>query len=181
MTSGILIAAGFAAVVIVEIVFSARWNRTYFTAGLPIFVRRIERSHGIEAVPLEILERASATAAGKPFTFRRLGPDLIAFREGALAFQYVPIMRGSISMTSGEPSVVVKGLVNWFVVALVVGLVVLLRGNVRYVAPYLLGALAVVYLIQAVRYGRVAKALREASPPPSPPTPPPAPPAPARR
>src|SRR5688572_20487277 len=95
------------AIAIVEIVLSARWNVFYFTVGLPIFVRRIDRIVGIEDVPLEELQKSTATAAGTPLLFRRLAPDVIAFRERAFGghIHYTPIMHGVIRRRAEEASV----------------------------------------------------------------------------
>lgn len=150
------------AITIVEIVLSARWSRFYFTVGLPIFVRRIDRVVGIDDLPLEALQQSAATVAGTPLVFRRLGPDVIAFREKGFGghIHYVPIMHGVIRRRAEEASVVVLGLVNWFIVALILVLALLLGSGFIDVAPFLLAAVAIVYLIQSVRYARVAKSLR---------------------
>jgi hypothetical protein len=158
----IVIAAAFPAVVIVEIVLSARWNPAYFANGLPIFVSRIDRLAGLDGIDLESLTKSSATVAAAPFAFRRLG-DVIAFREkGIGALHYAPLMRGSIQHKSGEAQVVVKGLVNWSALAFVVAIVAVLRRNVVVMLPAMLGVFAVLYFIQAVRFARVAKSLRAA-------------------
>jgi hypothetical protein len=50
--------------------------------------------------------------------------------------------------------------VNWYIVATVIALAATLRRNIIDVAPYLGAALAIMYLIQGVRFWRVARALR---------------------
>lgn len=149
-------------IVIVEIILLATWNRRYCAFGLPIFVRRVDRSTGLSGVSLDELRRASATVAGTPLIFRQLDANLIAFREQGFGglLHYTPVMRGLIRHDREEASVVVLGLVNWYVVAVTVAAGVALRGGIVVVAPYLLGGFALLYLIQAVRYARVATALR---------------------
>jgi hypothetical protein len=147
------------AAVILEIMVSWRWTPSYFRFGIPIFIRRMERAGGVASVSIEPLEKSSRSATGPPFTFRQLGPDLIAFRERGLN-GYVPLMRGVITSKVEEPFVVVAGLVNWSAVVIAIVLIAFLRRGVADVAHYFLGALAILYLIQGVRFYRVASALR---------------------
>lgn len=149
-------------VIVIEIVLNWTWNASYFAIGIPIFARRIERSGGIASIDLEPLEQSTKTAAGVPLAFRRLAPDLIAFRERAFA-GYIPMMRGVIKSKAEEPSIVVAGLIHWSVIAIAIVLVVFLRRGVLDVAPYFLGLLAILYFMQAVRYNRVGTKLRGAS------------------
>jgi hypothetical protein len=75
----------------------------------------------------------------------------------------MPIMHGVIRRRAEEATVVVLGLANWYIVALILMFALLLGKDFLGVAPYLLGAVAIVYLVQSIRYGRVAKALRGTS------------------
>jgi Na+/H+ antiporter NhaD/arsenite permease-like protein len=145
--------------IIIEIRFSWKWNASYFRAGIPIFVRSIERAGGVAGIALEPLEKSTKTAAAPPLAFRPLGPDLIAFREPGFS-GYIPIMRGVLKSKPEEPFIVVAGLLNWSVVVLAIVLVAFLRRGVTDVAPYFLGLLAVLYFIQGVRFFRVGSALR---------------------
>ena len=159
------IAVGFGIVVaiaIVEIVLSAKWSRFYFTVGLPIFWRRVDRVIGLEDQSLHELLQVAATVAATPLLFRRLAPDLIAFREKAFggSIHYTPIMHGVIRRRPEEATAVVLGLVNWYIVALIVMFAILMGADFIGIVPYLVAAVSIVYLIQSVRYGRIAKALR---------------------
>ncbi|MEA2325713.1 MAG: hypothetical protein QOE68_672 [Thermoanaerobaculia bacterium] len=147
------------AAVILEIIASWRWTPSYFRFGIPIFIRRMERAGGVAGVSIEPLEKSSRTATGPPFAFRQLGPDLIAFRERGFN-GYVPLMRGLIRSKVEEPFVVVAGLVNWSAIVAAIVLLAFLRCGVANIAPYFLGALAILYFIQGVRFYRVASALR---------------------
>jgi len=151
-------------IAIVEMVLSAKWNIFYFTVGLPIFVRRVDSVVVMKDQSIEELMQAATTIAGTPLLFRRLAPDVIAFRESPFggSIHYMPIMHGVIRRRPEEATAVVHGLANWYIVALIVMFAVLMGSDFIDVAPYLLGAVAIVYLIQSVRYGRVAKALRRA-------------------
>jgi len=150
------------AIAIVEIVLSARWSAFYFTVGLPILWRRVDRVIGLEDQSLHELLQVAATVAATPLLFRRLAPDLIAFREKAFggSIHYLPIMHGVIRRRAEEATAVVVGLVNWYIVALILMFAFLLGGDFLEVAPYFFAAVGIVYLIQSVRYGRIAKALR---------------------
>jgi hypothetical protein len=152
------------AITIVEIVLSVRWNLFYFTVGLPIFVRRIDRVVAVAELSLEELQQSTASMAGTPILFRRLGPDAIGFREKGLGiggfFHYTPIMHGLIRRRAEEASVVVLGFANWSIVALSLFTVLVTGKDFLVVAPYLLGVVGIIYLIQSVRYSRIVKVLR---------------------
>lgn len=150
------------AVVVAEIVLSAKWNRAYFTVGVPIFQRRIARVEGLANVTFEDLQRSAATVAAAPLVFHRLDPNLIAFREKPFGgtMHYAPLMRGVIRHKDGEASVVLQGLMNWSFVALTLVFVIALGKDFRHIVPYFAAAFGVLYLIQGVRFNRVAKALR---------------------
>ena len=72
----------------------------------------------------------------------------------------MPIIHGVIRPRPEEATAIVHGLANWYIVALIAMFAVLSGSDFKYVAPYLLAAVAIVYLIQSIRYGRIAKALR---------------------
>jgi len=152
-----------AAVIVAEVILAMKWNRFYLTFGLPIFVKRVERLGSLEDVSIEYLQKRTATAAGTPLTFRRLDPNLIAFREGGFGgfFHYAPLMRGLIRRDQGESSVSVIGFANWFIVIGTIVLVVMLRRNVVVIAPAYLMVIAILYLIQGMRFWRLSRALRE--------------------
>lgn len=150
------------AVVVAEIVLSAKWNRTYFTVGLPIFQRRIERLEGLTSVSFDDLQRSAATVAATPLVFHRLDANHIAFREKPFGgtMHYTPLMRGVIRYKEGEASVVLQGLMNWSFIALTLAFVIVLRKDFRHIAVYFAVPFGVLYLIQGMRFNRVAKALR---------------------
>jgi hypothetical protein len=152
-----------AALIVAEVVLSMTWNRFYFTKGIPIFWRRIESTEKLETLSLEALQKASATAAGAPFAFRPLTSNAIAFRERPLGgmMHYMPLMRGLIRHNPEEPFISVLGLVNWSFLGLVIFLLAMLGRKVGIIALYLVGVLAVLYFIQAIRFGRIAKAVRK--------------------
>lgn len=145
------------AVAIAEIVMAAAWRPGYVAAGLPVFMRRVERPRGLDGISLDDLTRSSRTAAAPPLQFRQLDAQAIAFREGGTP--YLPVMRGAICHREGEPSVAVVGFVNWFVVAFVVVLALALRRTLIDVLPYLALGLGILYFIQAVRFWRVGSRL----------------------
>ena len=150
-------------VIIAEVILAMRWNRFYCTVGLPIFVKRVERLTSLEDIPLETLQKRTATAAGTPLVFRRMGPDLIAFRESGIGgiLHYTPLMRGLVRRGEGESTVAVIGFINWFFVAGTVVLLVMLRRGFLQILPMFLLVIAVLYFIQGVRFWRLSRALRD--------------------
>jgi len=113
-----------AAIAIAEIVLSAKWNRFYFTTGLPIFASRCRFSSGTLSS-----DCCLSTPRSHPPPAGRSGRDGRRPRE--------LVHRRHRDRTRGT-----------------------LRRNIVDVAPYLGAALAIMYLIQGVRFWRVARALR---------------------
>lgn len=153
---GILLAA------LADVVFTTRWNRAYYTLGLPIFIRRVHKPGGIADLPLEDLEKTSMTAAGPPLLFRRLDNDVIAFRERVFGgvLHYIPIMHGVIRYDAAEGVARVTGIVNWFVIAFVACFAFLLGRSFVELLPIIAGVYGIIYFIQAMRFNRVAKKLQ---------------------
>jgi hypothetical protein len=159
-----MIALGIVGVVIIaEVILAMRWNRFHCTVGLPIFVKRVERLGNLDDMPLETLQKKTATAAGTPLVFRRMDPNLIAFRESGIGgiLHYTPLMRGVVRRREGESTVAVIGFANWFIVAGTVVLLVVLRRGFLDVLPMFVLAIAVLYLIQGIRFWRLSRALRD--------------------
>ncbi|HYI11998.1 MAG TPA: hypothetical protein VEK57_23285 [Thermoanaerobaculia bacterium] len=162
MDAGII--AGLAAIAIAGIIDAllvVKWNRAYFTIGIPIFMRRVERPEGIADTSLDDLETSSKTAGGAPLLFHRFAPDLIAFRDKVFGgmMHYIPIMHGVIRHDLAEGVVRVMGILNWFPIAFLVTFAALLGKNVLDLLPFVLFVFGVIYFIQAVRYNRIAKKL----------------------
>lgn len=157
------IPAGFIVMVViavVEMILSARWNATYFTTGLPIFVRRVESMTRVEELSVEALEQGSKSFAGPSILFHQLTPDAIAFREKYSGgfFHYTPVMRGLIRRRESDATISVIGFVNWWLLALLILLVWIFKGDLRE-SIFMAAMMGAVYLVQFVRYGRVAKAI----------------------
>jgi hypothetical protein len=147
-----------AAVLVAEITLWIRWVPWYFRSGIPIFLSRAARAEGLETVSFDGLQKRIATAVPNPYAFRRLESGEIAFREQSVT-HYVPLMRGLIRHDATEGMVVVLGFINWTFVALVAVFALLMRRHFKDVALYLGIAFAVLYLVQGVRYWRLARAL----------------------
>jgi hypothetical protein len=150
-----------AAIVVLEMVLSVKWNRAYYTVGFPIFLKRVDTTLRLDDLSFEQLQKSTATAAGAPLVFKRVAPDAIAFRDQPLAgfLHYAPLMRGVIRRREGEAAIVVAGLVNWSFLALVLYFGIFLGRHVVDVLPMFLLAFSVLYLIQGVRYWRLGRGI----------------------
>jgi hypothetical protein len=147
---------------VADVVLTTRWNRAYYTFGVPIFIRRVHKPGGIGDLPLDDLEKALATAAGPPLLFRRLDNNVIAFREKVFGgvMHYIPIMHGVIRYDAAEGVARVTGIVNWFVIAFIACFAFLLGRSFFELLPIIAGVYGIIYFIQAVRFNRVAKKLQ---------------------
>ena len=145
----------------VELELATRWNRTYFTVGLPLFVRRVERPGGLAHLDLVALHERTRSVARAQIIYQRLDAQTVALLEllrGGRPY-YGMLMRGVIRNEPGEPHVRVVGLLNAFPIALVACFGTLLGRAAGQTLLIFAAAYAIVYAIQAVRFSRVAKAL----------------------
>lgn len=152
-------------VVIVETVFSLRWNWTYFSVGFRVFHRALPVLDPKGTTPSEErLEAALSKSAFPPLAFWALEKDRFAFREkigGGLRFGYTPVMRGNLVFKRRGARVEVVGLVNWSVlvfVGLAVFSVTVLQSPV-----FLLLAVGLCALIYAIQFRRFSQAARAAA------------------
>jgi len=150
-------------VVIVETVFSLRWNWTYFSVGFRVFYRALPVLDPKGTTPSEErLEAALSKSAFPPLVFWALEDDRFAFREridGGLRFGYTPVMRGNLVFKPRGARVEVVGLVNWSVlvfVGLAVFSVTVLQNPVFLLLT--VGLCALIYAIQFRRFSQVARA-----------------------
>ena len=156
---------------LVETVLSGKWNKMYFTSGLPIFVKRISVGPRYNNIPLSSrFEAQFQSDWTNSLVFREIAPNTYGFREKFFEFRifkYSPLMHGVLFFDSVNNQVVVKGFANWFSVGLSViwlGCAILI--GVKYfpeAASFVLGFLAFysiilgfIYLIQYSRFSNVA-------------------------
>jgi len=149
-------------VVVVETVFSLRWNWTYFSVGFRVFHRVLPVLDPKGTTPSEErLEAALSKSAFPPLAFWALEKDRFAFREkigGGLRFGYTPVMRGNLVFKRRGARVEVVGLVNWSVLVFV-GLAVFSMTVLQSPVFLLLavGLCALIYAIQFRRFSQVAR------------------------
>jgi hypothetical protein len=173
-TTSFLWGVGIGAVVwFVEMVLARRWNFRYSTTGIPVFVRRVESAADLSALSLDRLQR-SAAAPGLIFghpVFRRLGADIIAFRQlPHYGFpRRWPLVRGVIRRDAGGPSIVVVGFLTWNeVVGMII--VLLLMRQTLWIEIVAVVGFALACRLDVARFRRVAAAVANSgaiSPPPA--------------
>ena len=156
------------AVVVAELLLSGRFNRFYFTVGLPIFRREASCSPGVNSPPTTAQLEAATTGGALPgMVFRGLGNSEYAFREaafgGLLKLTYTPLMHGLLTFDREHRRVRVVGLVNWFPVAFLWAFVLLTAdfspseaGDPGYFVAFACGLVLFIYAIQFRRFSQVA-------------------------
>ncbi|MBI5696685.1 MAG: hypothetical protein HZC51_13310 [Nitrospirae bacterium] len=155
-------------VVIAEITVSAKWNGSYFRYGIPVFKSVIE-VHGsdVELPSDESLSGRFRSGIVQSLVFKTISDSEVAFRERGFELTlltYSPVMHGLVSMSPGRRSIEVKGVLNWFPVAFVL-VCYFVFDNGHHVMgnmfmPFILGIVAACYLIQVIRFNRVAEYFR---------------------
>jgi hypothetical protein len=157
------IAAGIAclAVLVIELILTARWNETYFRSGIPLFRKRLSSSRPLAALE-EDLNLTFERDFWSPLTFRQLGDGSVAFRERLLPFPvwlsyYIPLMHGRITCLA-EERIEITGCSNWAVplVAGMIGLRTLLEAGPLLAIVWAL-FFAAMYGLQAMRFKRVSQ------------------------
>lgn len=135
------------AVAIVEIVLSLRWNKFYFSSGVPVFRQELAAHSPKPELPSsQRMEDRLSKSAFPPLQFRQLDSDRLGFREEAagtwLRFSHTPVMHGLLRFNRPGARVEVIGFLNWFVLVFVFAVVI--------------AFLALIYVIQAKRFRQVA-------------------------
>ncbi len=158
---------------IAAIILSGTWNKRYFSTGFPIYAKKISCTHN--PINQEIIERLNVRFASMVWTglaFRDLGPTECGFREKFFQFRflnYTPIMHGVITYDAARSELSVIGRTNWtplFFVAMFLGTLASSGGttigeSVAIAVAAVIGIFGMIYLIQAVRFKKVATFLAE--------------------
>lgn len=149
------------AVAVVEIILSLRWNRFYFSSGIPIFRQELSAQSPKPELPSsQRMEERLSKSAFPPLQFRRLDSDSLGFREKAAGawfrFSYTPVMHGLLRFNRPSARVEVVGFLNWFVLVFVLAVVM---ASFSFHEPvflvFLASLLALIYIIQAKRFRQV--------------------------
>jgi hypothetical protein len=158
-------------VAVVETALASGWNRTYFTAGLPLYIRRLPVS-GFSFAPLDTAKleaEFSATFTGKSLVFKELDDHLYAFREKVFEFRWVgtkntDVMHGVLAFDLTQQQVIVKGYANWMalaVIPLLAGMGLTMGSLGWWLVPIGVIVLGIGYAFQASRFNKVAQRAAE--------------------
>lgn len=145
-----------------EILVSWTWMGFYFRYGLPVYRRKV-RINKFGPNFAEELERMHQSNVSLPLLFRAISRREIAFREKAYGIywlRYAPVIRGLIHVSEDRREVHITGLLNWYVILLIVFLPLMLA--LEEVWSYylvILAAVFIIYAIQRYRFGEVGKKL----------------------
>ena len=123
---GILFLSVFLVSLFADMFFSATWNKTYFTTGLTIFVKRIPVRYSHRNIPFRHsntdfphpsdFEKEFHSDLISSLTFMEIDMSVYGFREKFFQLKligYSSIMRGLIMFDTSNNQVVVKGFINW--------------------------------------------------------------------
>ena len=141
---------------------AGRWNRRYCTTGWALYERQVDGAGPLANLSLQELARRSSTRRTQ-MRFHRLGPDLIVFRRTPTigAFRSAAMMRGVIRWDLDRQSVVVVGLLNWFILAANIVAVPLMFRDILWFGPLLVIAFLYGIWTEGWYFKRVIAALRE--------------------
>lgn len=155
------------AVAVLEIALSLRWSKVYFSSGIRVFHRELPLQNPGVVLPTAIrLEDRLFKSPFPPLLFRQLDTDSLGFREKAgfvgFRFGYTPVMHGLLRFDRPSARVAVTGFLNWFIVAFALAMALAAYSFHEFVFLYFLaGLVALIYAIQAKRFGQVAAGARE--------------------
>jgi hypothetical protein len=117
---GIIVVILFVASLVADIVFASTWNKTYFTSGLTIFVKRIPINHWHTNIPHKSLfEKKFHSNMVSSLTFKEIDIFSYGFREKIFQFKlirYTSVMHGLLIFDTDNGQVIVKGFANWSVI-----------------------------------------------------------------
>lgn len=162
---------------IVETILSARWDKRYFGAGVPIFVLNVPVKDHVANIPsCQLLEsnfRANGFIRNTSLLFKEVDVNTLGFRESLLQFgQWYSIMHGLLIFDYERSQVVVKGFFDWTHICfsllfLITGPLIWFLGFIPFDGPiwliaigyfgFLIAITAIFCLIDYFRFSKVAK------------------------
>lgn len=159
------------AILAIEFLLSRAFNKFYFEFGLPLFATsaKVGKDFKLPVTAGEI-EHAVSGASSPDFAFAELDDSRFAFREvlfGVGLFSYTPVMHGVLSYDAQARQINVKGRANWFPIFFI-GLFFYsldIGGADAWFALPLAAVLGFIYVIQAVRFSRIASTVARWKPP----------------
>jgi len=103
--------------ILADIVLTSTWNKTYFTSGLRIFIKRIPVNHWHTIIPNQSLfeEKFQSNWVGS-LTFKEIDMISYGFREKIFQITWIrstSIMHGLLIFDSNNNQIIVKGFANW--------------------------------------------------------------------
>jgi len=173
---GIFVVSLLVGSLLADLVFGATWHKAYFTSGLTIFVKRIPVKHWHTNIPSQAqLEKKFRSDVISSLIFKEIDVHSYGFREKMFEFKLMRTpgpMHGLLMFDTNTSQVVVKGFVNWFILAFslvwlglpISGAVLILLNNEPLPSPLIpLGiiggfilAMGIMYLFQSSRFSNVA-------------------------
>ena len=94
-----------------ETLAAVTWLPLYFRYGIRLYIRKVVGN--LPHTRQDLMDLVSCSQTG--FSFHRLSPHDVAFREPLVTFTRIPVMHGRLIYDGS--SVQVTGLVNWGIVA----------------------------------------------------------------
>lgn len=103
---------------ILELIFSARWDKQYFSVGIPIFVFYVPvKGHHTNLPSNLLLEsnfRSSGFVRNTSLLFKELDANTMGFRETLFQLgRWYSIMHGLLIFDDANSQVIVKGFLDW--------------------------------------------------------------------
>ena len=102
---------------LIESFFSITWNKTYFTFGLMIFVKRIPVNNWHTNIPsLALFEKEFHSAVISSLNFKELDAFSYGFREEIFEVKWIRtggFMHGLLIFDTKNSQVIVKGFASW--------------------------------------------------------------------
>lgn len=164
----IIIGIAMMGLLILEAALAGTWNRFYFTFGVPLFIKRVPVNL-FSFPPLDYARleaEFSASWSSKSLVFKEYETGLIAFREKLLEMRWgkssSEVMHGVLILDQNNQQVEVRGLANWWFIALTALFVFVsigLGSNGLLLAGFYVVIMGVVYYLQARRFSKVAEAV----------------------
>ncbi len=150
----------FVLIAIIETVFSASWNPTYFRVGIPIY-RKTYPFKGTAPSKLNenTLNEAFKKVGSSSLVFKQIDYGKFAFREKLFQLKllnYTPIMHGILEINEMSRNIRVSGYINWWIIAFVITGFIFFPGDFSFV-PFMFLIVGMIYLFQKNKYDKVGQ------------------------
>ena len=151
-----------------DFILRGAWNKTYFTIGLPIFIKRFPVNGQFKGIPFQnLFNEETQNEWVASFVFKAIDARSYGLREKFFRpryYRYIPLMHGVMVFENDKEQVTVKGMANlftlWLALYFLLSLLNLLKTPLTDIAgliAFVIFVIVVTYFMQSSVFSEIGK------------------------